>query len=557
MTNSIPAQATHTNTHQVAVSLKTQAGSPKPDILKSLKAGKLRKNAKNKIAALLEVATGIVLHTQSMGLDDCYDYNAPKSIDVAGFWVWYEKKYRDLEIYVTVTNGVVSSVRFSDCPYHFSHDVVLTFGEIEADIVEAQPEAAPVVLTKLSSFDTSALEPIAIEVIEIVWSESNQFKDGEKLSLSEYNQKSTIEALEIGRGQGYAKTKIIIHKANGETLEHRHDIDANYPTLTVDLASCGLSATQADTKPFVKYEQVKQALAAGYISPLNHAEKAPEPTPPSDNENSRKVVSLGDYQERIESKRERLEERANKAAAESDRYYSASKSLASLIPFGQPILVGHHSEKRARRHADKIFNDMGKSVAASEKADYLAGKAASIGSNGIASDDPEAITKLKAKLAGLERAQETMKAINKVVRSKHMSDADKIEYMEQSHQLTNRQAQELLKGDFCGRVGFASYQLSNNNATITTTKQRIADLETLHNQKPLAVKGCIDGLAWELFEEDGRIKITFDDKPSEEIRNLIKNYAFKWSRYSTAWVRKITPNAIASARRLLTQLATN
>ena len=35
MTNSIPVQATHTKTHQAAVSLKTQAGSPKPDISKS------------------------------------------------------------------------------------------------------------------------------------------------------------------------------------------------------------------------------------------------------------------------------------------------------------------------------------------------------------------------------------------------------------------------------------------------------------------------------------------------------------------------------------------
>lgn len=37
MTHSIQVQATHTNTHQAAVSLKTQAGSPKPDISKSKK----------------------------------------------------------------------------------------------------------------------------------------------------------------------------------------------------------------------------------------------------------------------------------------------------------------------------------------------------------------------------------------------------------------------------------------------------------------------------------------------------------------------------------------
>ena len=198
---------------------------------------------------------------------------------------------------------------------------------------------------------------------------------------------------------------------------------------------------------------------------------------------------------------------------------------------------------------------MGKSVAVSNKAEYLADRAASVGSNGIASDDPEAIQKLKTKLISLEKSQETMKQINKVIRSKHMTDADKIEYMKESHQLSDVQATELLKGDFCGRIGFASYQLSNNNATIQATKKRLENLDMLHNQNPLAASGCIEGLNWELYEEDGRIKITFDDKPSEEVRNIVKGRAFKWSRYSMAWVRKITPNAIRETKWLIESLS--
>ncbi|MGF1871979.1 hypothetical protein [Photobacterium indicum] len=57
-----------------------------------------------------------------------------------------------------------------------------------------------------------------------------------------------------------------------------------------------------------------------------------------------------------------------------------------------------------------------------------------------------------------------------------------------------------------------------------------------------------------LSEEDGRIKFTFDDKPTETIRTLIKSYGFKWSRYNGAWVRKITANGIASAQRLAQKL---
>ncbi|EGU31127.1 hypothetical protein VII00023_14834, partial [Vibrio ichthyoenteri ATCC 700023] len=210
------------------------------------------------------------------------------------------------------------------------------------------------------------------------------------------------------------------------------------------LAAYKIRVIEKLAKIRVTYADVKNALEQGYISPLNHDQKQPEPTPPSDDVTSRKVVSLGDYQDRLESKRERLEARAEKANAESNRYYTASKSRASMIPFGQPILVGHHSEKRARRDADRIFNDMGKSVAAARKAERLEERAANVGRNGIASDDPEAIQKLKEKLAGLERSQETMKAINKVIRSKHMTDADKIEYMTQTHNLTEEKAKGLL-----------------------------------------------------------------------------------------------------------------
>ncbi|MFZ3538389.1 DUF3560 domain-containing protein, partial [Vibrio harveyi] len=61
------------------------------------------------------------------------------------------------------------------------------------------------------------------------------------------------------------------------------------------------------------FVQVTEALEQGYISPLNHDQKHPEPTPPTDDTKTRKVSSLGDYQERIESKKERLEARAEKA----------------------------------------------------------------------------------------------------------------------------------------------------------------------------------------------------------------------------------------------------
>lgn len=268
-----------------------------------------------------------------------------------------------------------------------------------------------------------------------------------------------------------------------------------------------------------------------------------EPAEPAEAPHSRKVVSLGDYQDRQDAKRDRLETRAHKAQAASNQFYQASKARADMIPFGQPILVGHHSEGRARRDAERIYRDMGKSVAAQEKADHYQSRANRVGTAGIASDDADAVQKLKDKLAQLERLQATMKAANKVIR-KNLSDAQKIDILVTTHGLSQAQAKAILTPDFCGRTGFASYQLSNNNATIRSTKARLKQLEKLHNEAPLSGDGEIDGIEWTLSEEDGRIKFSFDTIPPEETRQFLYGHGFRFSRHREAWVRKLTPNAV-------------
>ncbi|MDF4820327.1 DUF3560 domain-containing protein [Vibrio parahaemolyticus] len=519
----------------------------KDEVANHFKAGRLRKNAKKKIELLLSLATKIEYRSQSMGMDDCWDANEPQIVDVDFFWSWYEKEYSDLDIYVSMQDGQLTKVRFSDCPYHFSNDIYLTFEKLDNEAQEdtETDNVESVELATMEAYqDTDFVAEKVIESVDVIWSESGYFTDGETLTLAQYNDKSSLEALEIGRGNGYAKTKVTIHYQGGEVETRRHDIDADYPTLTVYLAALNIRVLDKPAKIRVTYSEVKAALAEGYLSPLNHDQKRPEPTPPTDEPKSRKVVSLGDYQERIESKKERLEARAEKAQAESNARFENAHHLGDALPFGQPILVGHHSERKHRRLIDNIDTNMRKSVEAQKKADHLEAKAESVGSAGIASDDPDAIQKLKEKLESLERCQEMMKAINKVIRSKHMTDADKVEYMQQTHHLEEKKAKELLEGDFCGRVGFPSYALQNNSATIRTTKQRIEELEKLHNEAPLEGQGEVDGTNWTLFEEDGRIKFAFDGIPSEAVRSLLKSNGFKWSRYAKAWVRKMTANAV-------------
>jgi len=79
-------------------------------------------------------------------------------------------------------------------------------------------------------------------------------------------------------------------------------------------------------------------------------------------------------QERAKKKAEKLNGYASNAEKRSTEAYKKSdmSENATGIPFGQPILIGHHSERRHRKTIERAWAQMGKSVEESEKAkDYI------------------------------------------------------------------------------------------------------------------------------------------------------------------------------------------
>ncbi|MEZ8657430.1 DUF3560 domain-containing protein, partial [Vibrio splendidus] len=424
MTDSILNPSTASNVQSATnVSPFEPSGSSKNEFLKRFSGHKLRKNAKAKITKLLEYADTLILKTQSMGMDDCFRSNEPVTMDKSEFWDWYEKNYSDMVILLTIREGALVKVQVCDCIYHFSNDVVMTFSldgeEAQSTIIEgecSEVEGTEEVKepVQLAPFDQYVhLEKTAVvKQVIIDWSESNLLSDGNAYTLDDYNKKASQEAMEVGRNNGYTKTMMYIEFDNGDLERFRHDIDADHPTLNHYYAAVTETKLMGLSKVRFTFEQVTKALIDGYLSPLNSDEKKPTP-PPQDN--TRKVVALGDYQERQEAKRDRLEERAAKAEAVSNERFNTASTLGKMLPFGQPILVGHHSEAKHRKHAESINTNMRKSVEAQDKAEYLSRRADSVGSAGIASDDPEAVEKLKKKLEGLIKSHELMKAVNKIV----------------------------------------------------------------------------------------------------------------------------------------------
>ena len=81
-------------------------------------------------------------------------------------------------------------------------------------------------------------------------------------------------------------------------------------------------------------------------------------------------------QERAAQRAERFTTYRGKRGAEADQARKAVASIADGIPFGQPILVGHHSERRARRDAERIEIGMRRAVKLWETSQYWQDRAA-------------------------------------------------------------------------------------------------------------------------------------------------------------------------------------
>ena len=73
---------------------------------------------------------------------------------------------------------------------------------------------------------------------------------------------------------------------------------------------------------------------------------------------------MNNYEQRQEARRVRLEKAAERAQAESASRFQRMNEMQDSIPLGQPILVGHHSEKRHRRDLARIDANMRRGVEA-------------------------------------------------------------------------------------------------------------------------------------------------------------------------------------------------
>lgn len=155
----------------------------------------------------------------------------------------------------------------------------------------------------------------------------------------------------------------------------------------------------------------------------------------------------------------------------------------------------------------------------------------------IKSDDERAIEKLEEKLEDMKNMQEQMKAANKALRLKDTEAGDDL-LREMGY--SEEDIKSLRKPDFCGRIGYPDYALSNNNANIHRVEGRIKALKATKerggSEQEYKTFKVVENT------EAMRYQIIFKEKPEPEIRDLLKSYGFKWAPSRGAWQRQITAN---------------
>ncbi|WP_343606254.1 DUF3560 domain-containing protein [Fluviicola sp.] len=251
------------------------------------------------------------------------------------------------------------------------------------------------------------------------------------------------------------------------------------------------------------------------------------------------------FEERKQNRIDYAQEQARKNQAKSEALSKSASEMASHIPFGQPILVGHHSEKRDRNYRAKIGNTFQRSVDAGNKASHYRNKVKTIKNNrAISSDDPEALEKIDEKIAQLEKLQSFMKQANVFVRKGNKEGFLKLEWA------TEETWEQLNKPDCFGGLGFASYKLTNNSANIRRLKQRREQLAKLTKVETKTVE--IEGVKLVHNVEANRVQLVFEGIPSEEVRSqLKKRFHFRWCRSEGAWQRHLNNAGIYSAKDFL------
>ena len=166
----------------------------------------------------------------------------------------------------------------------------------------------------------------------------------------------------------------------------------------------------------------------------------------------------------------------------------------------------------------------------------------------IMSGDADAGERLADKIAKAEELQKRMKDANAAIRKHKKAGPEAQVAALVALGFTELQAAELLKPDFCGRIGFPDYALSNNNANIRRMKARLSTVEKAHAAPATEHEGTHARV--EDCPAENRVRLFYPGKPDYDTRTTLKRSGFRWTPSLGCWQAYRNDRTIPAARRL-------
>lgn len=167
----------------------------------------------------------------------------------------------------------------------------------------------------------------------------------------------------------------------------------------------------------------------------------------------------------------------------------------------------------------------------------------------IKSNDENVIEKLEERVEELREKQEQMKEANKAIRMKDIEKGDEIL---RNMGYTDEKIIGLRTPDFCGRIGYPSYLLTNNNSNIRRLEARMRSLKVTKGRGNQESKNKFFKIKEDV--EAMRIQLIFEEKPQLEVREILKRNGFRWAPSIGVWQRQLNSNGQLAVQRVIQEL---
>jgi len=227
---------------------------------------------------------------------------------------------------------------------------------------------------------------------------------------------------------------------------------------------------------------------------------------------------------RLESKLQKRLQWADSREASATQKINEAVNMTKVIPMGQPILVGHHSEKGHRRLLEKSDNKMRSGIEDHDMAQHHKLKAAGLEAqldSTIFSDDEDEVDRLEAKIAELNAERERWKAYNTSCRK----GAPNLDLLD-AHQRADIESVARVCAYSLGKNGQCpSYKLQNLGANIRRYEQRLEAAKSRQNRTQQAEQAT-GGIV--VTQRHGWNLITFAEKPERSVLNDLKSAGYRW-----------------------------